>query len=349
MAQRLDLRQRNLQASGLRPARHTPDMDLLQGLFDPGMIYAGFRPNSGQNAPLMRGAVPSLMQGGIGGLGGFDSLFDAAGRVSDPSGLLKALNLGNVLAARPRTDESFSRNYPGSGNPSFTPGVGGMTMGYMNQPGGQARAYGQSGARPDLLNWLRGLGLDRGQGSVAYDPGNIRYGNYQVAPGVNLMNANRQQLENWAQQTYGVDLLTLAASPTELLEARQKYMGDPSGLFNPADPGMLALNAIPGLDPETSAARLAAYSSGVTRQQDEASRGRESRLGGQMTELLRTNPEAMRTAYGRQLGMTADYAGAASRAASGSAPQPYDYSLQMQSAMLPDMIQRAIQAALAGL
>lgn len=340
MAQRLDLRQRGLQAAGLRQARHTPDLDLLGKLFDPGFFYTGFNPNSSQNAPMRRGALSSLQGGGVAGLTAFDRLFDQAGRVSDPFGLLKALNAGNLLSNRPTVGAA---NQYGQVPMGPTQGLNAQDIAGLQQQGGGFAA------RPELMEWVRSLGLNRGAGSVGYDPSNLRFGNYGIAPGLNLQNTSRQDLENWAQQTYGVDLLTLAASPTALLEARQQYMGDPSQIFDPTNPGMLRRTAIPGLDPETSAARLGAYSNAWASSQDEAARQRESRLGGQFSELLRTNPEAMRTGFGRQLGMTADYGGAASRAAQGFAPQPYDYSLQYQSALLPEMINRAIQSALAGL
>lgn len=339
-AQRLDLRQRGLQAAGLRPARHTPNMDLLGQMFDPGMFYTGFRPDSTQNMPLEAGALGTLKAGGKAGLSAFDSLFDQSGRVSDPAGLLRALNAGNILGYRPTVGAAQKYGtYPQGFTPPI-PHAGLIPPAQQGQP---------VSARPELMEWVRSLGLARsGEGSVGYDPTNIRYGDYSLAPGLNLQTANRQQLEDWAQSQYGVDLLTLAASPTALLEARQKYMADPSQIYDPTNPGMLRRTAIPGLDAETSAARMGAYTQGVSSAQDEAARQREARLGGQLTELLRTNPEAMRTGFGRQLGMTADYAGAASRAASGQTPQPYDYSLQYQSALLPDLIQRAIQAAMGG-
>lgn len=348
MATRLDLRQRALQGAGLSRAQHTPDMDLLGGLFDPGFFYTGFRPGSTQNAPQRMDALQALRQGGAGGLSAFDQLFNAAGQVSDPSGLLRALNAGEVLSQRPRTWESFANNGFGG---QTTPVLGGNNkpMSVPYGPGATGAAYAGSQAAPELLEWLKSMNLYRGGGGdVAYDPGNLRYQNYQVAPGMDLRNSTRQQLENWAQQQYGVDLLTLAASPTALLESRKKYMGNPNAIFNPEDPGALKLTRIPGLDLETSAARMGAYTSGVQRTADEASTGRTSRLSGQLTELLRTNPEAMRTGFGRQAGLTGDFNRAAQATARGALPQPMDYSMQYQAALLPEMINRAVQAALQG-
>lgn len=340
MAQRLDLRSRGLQAAGLRPARHTPDLGLFDEIFKPGMLYSGFPAGSSQNMPLQSGALGLLKSGGRAGLTAFDQLFDQAGRVADPMGLLRTLNAGNVLWNRPTVGNGSKYGLSPQG---FNPLMGAPQQHAYNQ----SRGLNGGGPRGDLMNWIASLGQQGGAGA-GFDPTQIRYDNYRLAPGVNLLNANRQDLENWAKETYGVDLLTLAASPTALLEARQKYMADPNQLFDPENPGMLRKTAIPGLDPETSAGRLGAYSQAWSSLQDEAARQRESRLGGQLTELLRSNPEAMRTGFGRQLGLTADYAGAASRAATGLAPQPWDYSLQYQSALLPEMINRAIQSALGG-
>lgn len=321
-------------------------MGLLDKLYDPGMFYTGFRPDSTQNAPMRGGAMSTIKLGNEGiGLGSFDSMFGPAGQVKDPFGLLKLLNSGNLLGSRPTVGNA---NQYGTGG-NTAPGDFLSRASNSNAMAQQNPLGGNGPLKQDLMSWVQSLGLSRGGGgSVGYDPSNIRYNSYTLAPGINLQNANRQQLEDWAQQTYGVDLMTLAASPTALLEARQGYQADPNSVFNPADPGMLRKTGIPGLDPETSAARLGAYSSAVTSQQDQAATSRQSRLGGQLMELLRSNPEAMRTGFGRQLGQTANYGQAASAAASGAVPQPYDYSLQYQSALMPEMINRAIQAALGG-
>lgn len=349
-AQRLDLRQRGLQAAGLSKARHTPNMGLLDKLYDPGMFYTGFNPNSTQNAPMRAGAMNSVKMGGVAGLGSFDSMFGPAGQVKDPFGLLKLLNSGNLLGTRPTVGNANQYGTGGNTAPGdfLTRASNSNAMAQQNPLGGNGPL------RQDLMSWVQSLGLQRGGGgSVGYDPSNIRYDSYTLAPGVNIQNSSRQQLEDWAQQTYGVDLMTLAASPTALLEARQAYKADPNTVFNPATGG-LRQTRIPGLDGETSAARQLAYSGtpdspgAWQRGQNEANNSRESRLGGQLLELLRSNPEAMRTGFGRQLGQTANYGQAASSAASGMAPQPWDYSLQYQSALMPEMINRAIQAALGG-
>ena len=307
--------------------------DLFQGLFDPGELYTGF--SGPTNNPDTRSASNVLRKGGFAGLPSFDSLFGPGGNVKDPLGLLKVLNAGEVLSARPRVGSAFGKRYGSADDP------------LINDP--IANVYNASTANRDLLDWLRSLGLDRGGflGDVAFDPNNLRYTDFKIAPGLDLRKTNRAALEKFAQDLFGVDLETLASSPTKLLESRQKYLADPSKAINQADPATLNLTRIPGLSEKTFALRLQDYSNAITNARNIIGENRTQKEAGALLDYLRSNPEGLRTAFGNYLAGTQESRVGAAEAAQAAIPPAFDYSSFYQLGLTPDLMNLAAsQAAL---
>lgn len=306
MAERLDLQG---MMSGTREAN--PFMPLLDEIFAPGAGYGAFE-GSGTMASRQPtfASMPDLVSQGDEDLGitAWDSLFGEGGQVLDPAALLRTLNAGQLLSERPMSQSGFLDKY-GIEDPG---GLGNRYAGVQSAYGG-AREFNDA----DLVDWVKSIGYGGNQSEqINFDPGNLRFGSYDLGGGVNLQDTTLDALNQWAMQNYGVDLQRLAASTNELLSTRQAWMDDPSLWFNPDDPGAIQATAIPGLMDEDQAARLQQYGEAWAQMQDEMAQRQAMGYQGLLDQALLGDAEYGRTAGGQHMlgsvGPTMGYAAPAS-------------------------------------
>lgn len=318
---------------------YNPFGGLLEDLFAPGTAYGGYvkdRPH-----PQMFDAERLLRGGSMeAGITPWKSLFDETGRVLDPDALLRSLNVGSVLTQAPMAEAGFQRQYgnvpyqvpPAMRATGTAPFIGAQ----QNQNPQTQQQYGGQGA---LGEWLGGLTDFLGRRH--YDPNDLRYTGYSLAPGVNLQNATLDDLNAWAQQQFGVDLLTLAGSSPDLLEARQSALADPSSIFDPQNPGVLTMDRIPGLNDADSAARLDAYQQAVQNLMA-GSTGSMVQQGQQMLQQQQqTQEDPNQTALGRYLANLVGGLQASQQAQQANPQDLFDYSYLMASGLQPYAMQRA--------
>lgn len=336
MAERLDL-QGLLNGS----RRENQFAGLLDDALAPGSVFGGFLGE--QRTPQKVDALQTVRGGSERlGIDPWASLFDAdTGQVTDVQGLLRSLNLGETLSQRPMSQWGFQQKY-------------GLDAGRVYQdryglnPNGIS-PYGDEYATPNnpakdpfgLGAWVHGLGANDpySQESIAYAP-EFRFSDTNLE-GLDLNNATLDDLNAWAQQNYGVDALTLAASSDQLLDTRQQWTQDPSIWFDPNDPSAIQATMIPGLSAEDSALRLASYSDAYQRQQ-EASR-LESDLAFQrmLDSASMSDPELGRSAFGQYLTQVLG----PSRGYEGQLAQPVDTSFLYQQGIFPEQLQQALAQA----
>lgn len=317
---------------------YNPFGSLIEDLFKPGTAYGGYvknRPHAQtyDASALLRGGSQQT------GITPWASLFDGQGQVLDPDALLRSLNVGSALTQAPMEEQGFQRQY---GTPPHQAPIGGhQTYGlesYLRNRNAQTnQQYGaQSGA---LGDWLQGMTDFLGRRH--YDPNDLRYQGYQLAPGVDIRNSSLDQLNQWAQQQYGVDLFTLAGSSPELLQARQSATANPMSVFDPQNPGVLTMDRIPGLNDADSAARLSAYQTAVQNMMGETTRGMVGQSQTALQQNQLQNEEANQTGLGRYLASLVSGMQGAQQAQAQNPADLFDYSYLMASGLQPFLMQRA--------
>lgn len=319
------------------------------GLFDPGDVVTGMSKGDESN-PMRGSAMDALQSGGFGydafgnssatyggqaqqpqfGVGNpssqnpqsqmggmtyaipeWDALFGDDGAVADADALLRALNVGSLFGDWTTVDD--------------TP--------Y------QAAATGN----PMLDQWLSGLNdfnASVNAGERYFDPNNLAFTDYDLG-GIDLRSATLDDLNAWAESQYGpgVDLLTVAASNPELLQARQQAYEDPSSFIDPLT-GLPNVSMIPGLSEEMAAARMSAYETGMANTQQQQNQRANQEYAAMLSNLTR-DPEYMRTAAGANaLGTGAAQAGLMS-----SLPSmiPSNYEFLAATGMAPQMAESVLQ------
>lgn len=317
-----------------------PDQRLLDLLTAPGSTGAFRSPN--RNNPYMdlMGVVnrgnPNL------GVGGLQSYFQN-GLLSDPQGLVRLLN---VSALRPQyfTGGGGGFNPLGGALGGLGGGViGGLVGGLFGGGGSNAPNLGRaSGPYAGNLNaWLDQLHQTYGF-NRRYDPSSLAYTGPQIAPDLTLQRGatSLDQLNQWAQQNYGVDFATFAAMSPNLRNTRQAYSGDPSRWFNPQAPGVAATTRIPGLGQADSALRLQQYSEAYDNMLRERAQRGAANQAGLTANALQANPALSRTAYGRSQGVQGPQQANLSNAAAGTPGANPDYSFALQQALFPMLMQQ---------
>jgi hypothetical protein len=313
---------------------YNPFGGLMDDLFAPGTAYGGYvknRPHAQtyDASALLRGGSTDT------GISPWASIFGEGGRVLDPDALLRSLNVGSTLTQRPMEEQGFQRQYGAMQTPLPQ---GSPRTGYSFPPS-NPQVLQQYGGAGGLGEWL--MSLTDSQSRRFYDPNDLRYTGYELAPGVDIRNSTLQDLNQWAQQQYGVDLFTLAGSSPELLQARQAATRDPMSIFDPQNPGVLTMDRIPGLNDADSAARLSAYQTAVQNLMGETTRG----MVGQGQDLLQQNQmqneEANQTGLGRYLANLVGGLQSAQQAQQQNPADLFDYSYLMASGLQPFLMQRA--------
>lgn len=333
MAERLDLQ-------GLLNGSRRDDQfaGLLDDTLAPGSIYGGFLGE--QRTPKRVDALQTVRGGSERlGIGAWDSLFDAdTGKVSDVSGLLRSLNAGQTLGQRPMSDWGFQQKYGMS--PFDVYRQAGVEQASAQMPASQHGT--PNGADPfGLAQWLSGLGVGPvySKEAIQYAP-EFRFDSPEL-DGIDLNNATLDELNAWAQEKYGVDALTLAASSDELLDTRQKWGADPSLWYDPNDPSAIQATMIPGLSAEDSALRLASYSDAYNRQQETGRQDSAQAFQGVLDQALRGDAELGRSAFGQYLtGVLGP-----SRGYQAPLAQPQDTSFLYQQSIFPEQLQQALAQA----
>lgn len=333
MAERLDLQ-------GLLNGSRRDDQfaGLLGDTLAPGSIYGGFL---GEQRTPKRVDALQTVRGGSQRLGidAWDSLFDAdTGKVTDVSSLLRTLNAGQTLGQRPMSNWGFQQQY--GMTPFDVYRQAGVDQATAEMP---ASLHGAShGADPfGLSKWLSGLGFGpaHSKETIQYAP-EFRFDSTDLG-GLDLNNATLDDLNAWAQQTYGVDALTLAASSDELLDTRKKWTADPSLWYDPNDPSVIQATKIPGLLAEDSVLRLGAYSGQYETQQETARQNSARAFQGVLDRALRGDAELGRSAFGQYLtGVVGP-----SRGYQAPLAQPQDTSFAYQQAIFPEQLQQALAQA----
>lgn len=317
MAERLDL---GALSGGTRQAN--PFAGALDEALQPGSAWGGFEGQPGNlstRQPVL-GSMPDIIGQGNQNLGisAWDSLFGQGGEVLDPMGLLRSLNAGQLLSERPMSQGGFLDKYGVTPNQGF--GVGNDRYAGVQSAFGQAR--GQNDA--DLVNWVKSIGLGgRPFEQINFDPGNLRFGSMDLGGGVNLQDSNLDALNQWAQQNYGVDLQRLAGSTNELLDTRQQWMDDPSLWFNPDDPSVMNMTAIPGLMDQDQALRMQQYQQAWQNMQETANQQQQMGFSGVLDQALLGDSEYGRTAGGQH--MMGSVAPTMGYQPQGATPQDYSF------------------------
>jgi len=310
---------------------------LYDEMFAPGSGY-GYKadPSKSRRGSVMGNLMDPLtqVQGGADrwGLTKWSNLFGSGGEINDIDALLRSLNWGAV------TSKELSRGGRGSGggydaNSAFGSVVPGTSSMYSSdRPNPGDIQYGEGG----LDSWLYGIsshGRDRGRNSLGrnktdvpgmwFDPENLRFRQDDLQ-GIETMD----QLEDWAQENFGVDAQTLAASSPELLETRQSWYDDPSQFWD-AETGMMDVSEIPGLVGGDSAARMESIMEKMGLRREAEARN----LSGDMQDLWENealrNPHLGRTGVGKMLSRVAPELMGLPQTMSGMTPQSpgFDYGL----------------------
>lgn len=332
-------------------------LGLFEDLFAPGSINVGtFGAPSGTDAliPALRAiekGAPKI------GLSPLDSLFDESGRVLDPDQLLIALNAAEVLTGGPdkssgaqfkeAIDSVLGGYYPESGPRLYgLPGIGPPPPYRQLSEGNlQADFRGQllnelsSGLPSALQDWLALVsGGQNDDGGLLYSPDRLRFRGYDFF-GTDLRNATRADLESIVRDKFGVDLATFAASPTQLLEARQKFLADPSQIYDP-QAGALTVTSIPGLSPLDSAARVDEFSQALERALAAGQNRLSDALKGRLTAA--GTSDIGRSTFGQYLLGSAGSTGALLGQAGRQQVLQPDNSFLFQSALNPDLIDQTL-------
>lgn len=338
MAERIDI---GALTSGQRS--YTPYSKLLEKMFDPGTVYGGFKNDRGQpeyydaNSLIKRGSKET-------GITAWEDLFgnNGRGKVLDPDALLRSLNVGSALSKYPMNEQGFQRDYgqPDMSGPIKPPG--GMPSQFPMIPDNQAQMGAQQEQihNADLRGWLQSLTDKRN--SKAYDPSGLRYQSYVLAPGVDLRNSSLGDLDAWAMDKYGVDLMTLAGSSPELLDYRQSALADPSMIFDPNNPSVLKIDSIPGMNPADAGARLSAYQQAVQNMIATSTQGDIQGASQQVTGMFGRNEESSRTAYGQYATSLLQQMQGAEQAAAAAPPPTFDYSYLLAQGLQPFANRRAM-------
>lgn len=349
MAERL-----NLQGllNGSREAN--PFAGLLDDVLAPGAIYGGFQGDRRQ--AVRTDAMQALTEGNNRlGLTAWEDLFDAnTGQVTDVGALLRSLNAGETLQQRPMSQWGFQQKYgTTAGNvyaglganingPAYYGGTQQQGGGHYGLAAGGNQSGPASGAdQYGLATWLSGLGQDSpySEKSIAFAP-EFRFQGPEL-DGINLQGATLNDLDAWAQQNYGVDALTLAASSNDLLDTRQKWTADPSLWFDPNDPSVIQATMVPGLLPEDSALRLAGYSDAYNRTLEQDRLHADRGFQGTLDRAVMGDSELGRSAFGQYLTQVLG----PSRGYEAPLAQPQDTSFLYQQAVFPEMMQLALAQA----
>jgi len=297
-----------------------PPQDMLDYLLAPASGW-GYK-RQGDWANVMIDPLEQIQRGSKNyGIKAWDDLFDESGRITDPFGLLKSLNLGSVVAQKPTSMKELFWNQGEEGRDWW-------------------RRITGNGQLSPLENWLRNIS-DVGQAQkgswTMYDPSSLRFTMDDLQ---NL--GTLDDLNAWAQKNYGVDAQTLAASSPKLLETRQAWANDPSLWWDAAFPNEAAVTAVPGMPQIDVAGRLAGWQDMQARLQAEAGlRAQEGSLMAQ-NQALAQNPYLARTSLGRYLGVqgpnTMNIGSVLGRT---QLPQT-GYDFLLQSSLIPEQLRQQL-------
>jgi len=253
-------------------------------------------------------------------------MFDESGQVTDPNALLRSMNFAAV------SEDPFLKRGEDRyryGNDPLSQWLKGLGNEGRNSPSLSGYAGNRSGLAEPMM---RTTGPAR-----AYDPSALRHRDFEVAPGLDIRTATLDQLNAWAQENFGVDLLDYAASTPQLNETRMEWLNNPNLWFDERTPGEMAVSKIPGMSAADSALRQAQY--------NDAYQKFEAQSVGDPTmanlRALMANPQLQRTGYGAMSGMVQPLQQQLQSYLQGTQPASPDYSFLYQYGMLPQQLSLA--------
>jgi hypothetical protein len=315
---------------------------------DMGSVYGSLKKGDESN-PYMMGADDLLSQGSKQyGLTGWEDLWGDQGQLLDQDALMRSMNATSAFGMAPMTAAEAERQYSQYGSSASPGGITWEDVAYGRMPmeawqfqqsgggyGGLNEGYSGAsnyalaqGNDQNLVSWLGGINdfndsLNDSRERF-FDPNTLSF-NAADFGGMDMGAATQDSLNQWAQQNYGTDLLSLAQMGSPLAQTRYDWMQNPSEGWD-KNSGMLTSLSMPGMEDTEAASRMSAYNTAYGRMQQEASNARSDAYSQDINRGLMSNPEMMRTNYGQYLGGTGGLSQNLQAMAGQRVQQPTDYS-----------------------
>ena len=318
-----------------------PNMGLAEDLlFQPGTVQGSLQKGDELN-PYYQGA-DELVSGGSNqyGLTAWDDLWGSGGQLLDSDAFLRSMNAASVFGQAPMTLGDAQRSpYLGANQ------QGGLDYGDLGTAyWGAGRSALDAGADQSLVSWLQGINdfgaTPNDPRERFFDPNSLTLGAGDFG-GMDLANATQDDLNAWAQENYGIDLVGLAGMGTGLAGARNEFMQDPNTLWN-EQTGSFDTLSLPGIQDEEAAARMSAYETALANLQSQNVQQRSMDYSDQFNSALMSNPEMMRTGAGQWLGGGGAQALGLQQLAGQRIQGPTDYSTLFQYGLAPDLANQAL-------